>query len=134
MKKTTLEILQEAREWLSDPEHWCQRERWSISGKNCALGAIERAHGRKIPAGMTYPAEFQPSIDRLIAAAFCLGPGFAPGFAPGLVAVLQINDDSSLSFANQLGNHRAVLAMFDLAIAAEQAAMDQTAKELVEAN
>ena len=41
----TREILIQAREWLSNPDHWTRGIRENALGQTCAIGAINRACG-----------------------------------------------------------------------------------------
>lgn len=38
----TLRVLQQAREWLSDPAHWCKHRTLHETGATCSVGAIEK--------------------------------------------------------------------------------------------
>lgn len=102
--KDTLTILREARGRISDPALWYRRHGYGQgAGPNvpaCALGTVHI-----VMSGTPYPSDYFEQE--------CSHPAFAAlrAAAPyGLVA--RLNDD---------GSHADVLALFDRAIAAEEA-------------
>ena len=133
LRMTTLEVLQRAREYLTDQNHWCvgYLVRWCGGDdyQHCAVGAVNRFSS--CPDGTFNQCR--------MAAMSAASPASALAVQRLAKAVKRLSGTNPLSderyavavFNNTQG-HARTLEMFDVAIALELAYMEEVAGGLVD--